>query len=81
MDYLLKLLAIDIPSGTRLKDAELHFRGIIPWWAALLLLVLLLALVIALYLNEKARLGVAAPTPVIQTGSRFMPPPPTRFVS
>jgi uncharacterized membrane protein len=60
MDYLLKLLAIDTPAGTRLKDAELHFRGIIPWWVGLLLLVILAALVVVLYLKEKARLGLLA---------------------
>jgi uncharacterized membrane protein len=60
MDYLLKLLAIDTPAGTRLKDAELHFRGIIPWWAGLMLLVLLGGVVVVLYLREKARLGLLA---------------------
>lgn len=58
MDQLTKLLAIDAPTGTRLQSAELHFRGLIPWWAGLVLLVVLSALVIYLYMTERARLNV-----------------------
>src|SRR5262245_27864892 len=58
MDHLTKLLAIDAPAGTRLESAELHFRGLIPWWAGLILLVLLGAFVIYLYMTERARLNV-----------------------
>lgn len=60
MDLLIKLLAVDAPAGTRLQSAELHFRGLIPWWVGVLLLVGLGALVITLYLKEKARLGVVS---------------------
>ncbi len=60
MDHLIKLLSIDVPAGTRLKEAELHFRGLIPWWAGLLLLIVLGAFVVYLYLRERARLGFVA---------------------
>jgi uncharacterized membrane protein len=60
MDFLIRMLAVDAPPGTRLQTAELHFRGLIPWWAGALLLVALGALVIYLYLQERAKLN--APT-------------------
>lgn len=60
MDTLIKLLAVDVPSGTTLQTAELHFRGLIPWWLALLLLVLLGGFVVLLYLRERAKLSLAA---------------------
>jgi uncharacterized membrane protein len=58
MDSLIKLLSVDAPRGTRLQAAELHFRGLFPWWVALILLALLGGFVIFLYLRERARLGL-----------------------
>src|SRR5262245_30972681 len=60
MNSLIKLLAVDVPAGTRLQSAELHFRGLLPWWLALGLLVLLGAFVVVLYLKERARLSLAS---------------------
>jgi uncharacterized membrane protein len=60
MDHLLKLLAIDAPGGTRLQSAEVHFRGLIPWWGGAILLIGLGALVVYLYMKERARLGTIA---------------------
>lgn len=58
MDLLIQLLSVDAPPGTRLQSAELHFRGLIPWWLAAILLVVLGAAVVTLYLRERARLGI-----------------------
>ena len=46
--------------GTLVDTAELHFRGLLPWWMALILLVLLGAFTVLLYLRERARLSLPA---------------------
>ena len=56
MNFLAKLLAVDAPANTALTSAELHFRGLVPWWLALLLLAALTAGVIYLYLLERGPL-------------------------
>jgi hypothetical protein len=58
MQWLNELLGVEAPPGTRLKSAELAFRGLFPWWAAASLLVLLAAGVFALYWRERGRIGV-----------------------
>ena len=58
MNSLIRLLSVDVPSGTKLQSAELHFRGLIPWWAGVGLLVLLGAIVVYFYLKERAKLSV-----------------------
>ncbi|HEX3315760.1 MAG TPA: vWA domain-containing protein, partial [Gemmataceae bacterium] len=60
MDSLIKLLSVDAPPGTRLRSAELQFRGLIPIWLAIVLLALLGILVVYLYLRERARLSTTA---------------------
>ena len=60
MDSLIKLLSVDAPPGTRLHSAELQFRGLVPLWLAIVLLVVLGALVVYLYLRERARLSTTA---------------------
>lgn len=57
MNFLAKLLAFDAPANTALTSAELHFRGLVPWWIALLLLVALLAGVVVLYRFERGTFG------------------------
>src|SRR4051794_24418221 len=58
MQWLNELLGVEAPPGTRLKSAELAFRGLFPWWVAAVLLVVLGAGVVALYWRERARIGV-----------------------
>ena len=57
MDFLIKLLAIDVPENTTLQSMELSFRGLMPWWLAGLLLASLAIGVIFLYRLEKGTMG------------------------
>lgn len=57
MNFLAKLLAVDAPANTALTSAELHFRGLVPWWIAVLLLVALAAGVFYLYRLERGAFG------------------------
>jgi uncharacterized membrane protein len=56
-NFLAKLLAVDTPPNTALASAELHFRGLAPWWLIILLLVALTWGVIYLYRLEKGTFG------------------------
>src|SRR5262245_49861049 len=55
--FLTRLLGADAPPNVALTSAELHFRGLMPWWLALLLLAALTAGVIYLYLLERGPFG------------------------
>jgi uncharacterized membrane protein len=57
MQWLTDFLGVEAPPGTRLKSAELAFRGLFPWWAAALLVALLGAGVFLLYWRERGRIG------------------------
>jgi len=57
MNFLAKLLAVDAPANTTLTSAELHFRGLVPWWVAVLLLLALAAGVYYLYRLERGAFG------------------------
>jgi hypothetical protein len=57
MDWLQRLHLIDAPAGTSLRSAELSLRGLLPWWAAALVLLASAAGVYFLYARESARLG------------------------
>src|SRR5690349_14818802 len=56
MQWLTDFLGVEAPPGTRLRSAELAFRGLFPWWAAVLLVVLLAAGVFFLYWRERGRI-------------------------
>lgn len=57
MDFLVKLLGIEVPENTRLQSAELSFRGLMPVWLAVILLIALAAVIVLLYRVEKGSLG------------------------
>ncbi|MCI0684944.1 MAG: hypothetical protein L0Y71_22845 [Gemmataceae bacterium] len=57
MNILAKLLAVDAPANTSLTSAELHFRGLVPWWLAVLLLLALAAGIVYLYRLERGTFG------------------------
>ncbi len=57
MNFLTKLLAVDAPANTALTSAELHFRGLMPWWLAVLLLLALAVGVFYLYRMERGPFG------------------------
>jgi uncharacterized membrane protein len=58
MEWLQKLLSFDAPEHAVLQSAGLSLRGIIPWWAAVLVGVAAAAGVVFLYVREQARLGI-----------------------
>src|ERR1043166_3397072 len=57
MNFLAKLLAVDAPANTALISAELHFRGLVSWWLALLLFTAFLTGVVFLYRLERGTFG------------------------
>ncbi|MCS7046177.1 MAG: VWA domain-containing protein [Gemmataceae bacterium] len=57
MNPLTKLLGVEVPPGTALSTAELHFRGLLPWWLALVVLVGLGAVVGYMYRQERGEFG------------------------
>src|SRR6476620_970005 len=57
MNFLAKLLAADAPTNTALTSAELSFRGLVPWWLALLLVLALAAASFYLYRLERGTFG------------------------
>ncbi len=57
MDFLIKLLAVETPENTTLQSAELTFRGLLPWWLMVPLLLALCAYVFFVYRSEKGTLG------------------------
>lgn len=57
MNYLAKLLAVDNPENSTLTSAELHFRGLVPWWLAVLIMLSLAAGVFYLYRLERGPFG------------------------
>src|SRR5437773_9386687 len=59
MNFLAKLLAADVPANTALTSAELHFRGLVPWWVAVPLLLMLAAGATLLYRLERGSFGPA----------------------
>jgi hypothetical protein len=59
MNFLAKLLAADVPANTALTSAELHFRGLVPWWVAIPLFLLLAAGATFLYRLERGSFGPA----------------------
>lgn len=59
MNFLAKLLGADVPANTALTSAELHFRGLVPWWVAVPLFLLLAAGVTFLYRMERGSFGTA----------------------
>jgi hypothetical protein len=58
MHWLQRLNPIEVPDNTTLHAAELSWRGLLPMWLAVLLLVAASAGVVFLYRRENARLGV-----------------------
>lgn len=58
MDWLTKLLAVEVPENTKLQAAELGFRGLFAWWLAALIVLALGAGFFYLYLLEKAKIGI-----------------------
>ncbi len=57
MDFLTRLLAVEVPDNTSLQSAELSFRGLLPWWLAGLLFVALVAITALFYARERGTLG------------------------
>jgi hypothetical protein len=58
MDWLTKLLAVEVPENTTLEAAELGFRGLFSWWLAGLIVVVFAALALCLYARERGKVGV-----------------------
>jgi hypothetical protein len=58
MDFLTKLLAVEVPENTKLQSAELGFRGLFPWWLAALIVLALGAGFFYLYLQERTKIGI-----------------------
>ncbi|MBI3410458.1 MAG: hypothetical protein HY040_19135 [Planctomycetes bacterium] len=56
-DWLIQLLGIEAPENTRLRSAELAFRGPMPWWLAVLALVIVGSMIFWLYRLEKGTMG------------------------
>ena len=59
MDWLTKLLAVEVPENTSLQSAEVGFRGLFPWWLAALIVLALGAGFFYLYMLELAKIGIA----------------------
>jgi hypothetical protein len=57
MQWLTDLLGVEAPPDTRLHSAELSFRGGLPAWLVVLLLVAIAAGAFVLYSRERGRLG------------------------
>ncbi len=57
MNLLFRLLGTDVPENTTLQSAELSFRGLLPVWLSVFILLALVALVIYLYRLEKGDFG------------------------
>ena len=57
MEWLIKLLGMDVPDNTRLQSAELSLRGPLPGWLALVLLLGVIVWVVYLYRLEKGTMG------------------------
>jgi hypothetical protein len=57
MNWLQKLHLIDAPEGTTLRMAELHLRGLFPWWLAAVLLLAAGVGAFYLYFRETVRMG------------------------
>jgi hypothetical protein len=55
MDFLYKLLGIDVPAGATAQGLELQLRGPLPWWLVAILAVALVAGVLALYATERGK--------------------------
>ena len=60
MNWLQRLNPIEAPENTTLHAAELSWRGLLPVWLAVLLLLAAAAGVVFLYRRENARLGSCA---------------------
>jgi hypothetical protein len=58
MNWLQKLLSADAPENAVLRSASLSLRGILPLWAAVLIVLAIGAGVGLLYAREKARFGM-----------------------
>ncbi|MFO0863125.1 MAG: vWA domain-containing protein [Gemmataceae bacterium] len=57
MNRLMQMLGIEAPENASLRSAELAFRGLLPAWLALVLLVALGAMTVWLYLHERGKFG------------------------
>src|SRR4051812_1262923 len=57
MNRLMQWLGIEAPENASLIHAELAFRGLLPAWLAVVLLIALGALTISLYLGERGKFG------------------------
>jgi hypothetical protein len=57
MDLIYRLLGIDVPSGTDARDLELQFRGPMPWYVVVLIVLLLAGLAALLYTRERGKLA------------------------
>ncbi|HEV3117739.1 MAG TPA: hypothetical protein VGY58_11840, partial [Gemmataceae bacterium] len=58
MNWLQKLISADAPDNAVLRSASLSLRGILPWWAAVLIVLAIGAGVGLLYAREIARFGM-----------------------
>ena len=56
MNWIAKLLSIDVPGGATLRSAELSLRGGLSWWIAILLFIAAGAGVFFLYSREQIQL-------------------------
>src|SRR5436190_12317768 len=61
MNFLTRILAVDVPENTTLQSAELSFRGLTLAWLILLILIILLGMagIGFFYLLERGTLGWA----------------------
>src|SRR5262245_37498712 len=59
MDWLNRLMGVDVPPGATLRGAEWSLRGPLPGWAAALVVLAFAAGCTWLYLRESARLSWA----------------------
>jgi hypothetical protein len=57
MEFLTKLLGVDVPENTALTSAELTFRGYLPVWLGILALVVLAGVILFLYTLERGTMG------------------------
>jgi len=57
MNFIARILGADTPPNTALTAAELHFRGLTPWWLAALVLLALALAAVWLYRLERGTFG------------------------
>jgi hypothetical protein len=59
MDFLYRLLGVDVPAGTTIEDVDLHFRGGLPWFVVVVLALLLVGGALVVYRFERGRVPLA----------------------